>query len=567
MGAHRAHTTVNPHPPAIRVDDHDAARYRAEGWWTERSLSEDVGAARTRHPAAPAFATADGRMSWARYDDLATRLAAALAGAGLERGARLAVLLPDGPTAHVTYLAAERAGLAVVGIAARSGEREIAHLLRLGEADALVTHADLRDEPSTALAGRLAARHEPAGLRHLVVPDLAHAEPEDVTIDGRPPAIPSLAEAGALVAERRLSPDELYLLNSTSGTTGLPKCVAHTQQAWLYAARLAIAHGELTSDDVVLSAVPTPYGFGLWSAHIAPALLGAPTVLLERFDADAMLDLIERERVTVLAAVTTQLTMALRAAEERPRDLRSLRVVFTGGEAVPTARAAAFERLSGARVLQFYGSNETGVISGTTIADPDDKRLTSAGRVVGGMDARLLRDGHDGTAERGSGRLACRGPSLSLGYQRDEAANAQLLTADGWMLTGDLVEIDDAGYLHVVGRAADLIIRGGKNVSAPAVEAEVATHPAVAQAAAVAMPDPVFGERVCVYAVLRPGAALGLAGLVAHLEARGVTREWLPERLVVVERLPMSAGGKVAKAELREDIRQRIAVQSGGGER
>jgi acyl-CoA synthetase len=131
------------------------------------------------------------------------------------------------------------------------------------------------------------------------------------------------------------------------------------------------------------------------------------------------------------------------------------------------------------------------------------------------------------------------------------------------MLMGDIVEVDADGYLCVVGRTSDFIIRGGKNISAPAVEAEVGTHPAVAMVAAVAAPDPVFGERVCAYVTTRPGTTLELADLVAHLESRGVSREWFPEHLVLVDELPRSSGGKVAKGELQADAAARFSVPSG----
>jgi acyl-CoA synthetase len=554
MGAHAA-TPVTPIPPPSTAvhSAAAAARYRAAGWWGEQTVGDHVARAAAVDPGGDAFVTATTRMSWAQYDGAATALAGVLAAAGLARGQHLAVLLPDGPTAHVAYLAAERAGLVVIGVAARSGVGEIVHLLRLAEADALLTHATPRGIELPALLARLRVEGLP-GLRSVVVPDLADPAAGGVAatrIDG---AHARPADAAPLPPDRRLHPDETFLLNSTSGTTGLPKCVVHSQQPWLLAGRLAIANGGLSAADTILSAVPTPYGFGLWSGHVAPALLGVPTVLLERFDVALMLELIERERVTMLAAVTTQLAMVLQAAADGDRDLSSLRVVFTGGEAVPPQRAAAFERLAGAKVLQFYGANETGIVSGTTVADGERARLHTAGRPAPGVELRL----GDGTTA-----AAVRGPGLSGGYHRDPAANAELLDDDGWMRTGDLLALDADGCLNVVGRASDIVIRGGKNISAPAVEAEVATHPLVAVAAVVAMPDPVFGERVCVYAALERGAAqdaLTLEDLAAHLIARGMTREWLPERLVVLDALPLSAGGKVAKTELREDIRRRLAA-------
>jgi acyl-CoA synthetase len=227
---------------------------------------------------------------------------------------------------------------------------------------------------------------------------------------------------------------------------------------------------------------------------------------------------------------------------------------------VPYERAAEFEERTGARVLQFYGSNETGALSRTTTRDSRDVRLRTAGRVIDGMRVRLFDgEGRDVTAS-GRGQPGCRGPATSRGYFEDPEADARLFTADGWMLTGDVATLDEDGVLRVVGRVADFIIRGGKNVSAVQVEEAVATHPAVALAAAVAMPDPVFGERVCVYAELRPGGSLDLPELRAHLAARGASVEHIPEKLVVLDELPRSSGGKIAKGALREDARARGAA-------
>ncbi len=194
--------------------------------------------------------------------------------------------------------------------------------------------------------------------------------------------------------------------------------------------------------------------------------------------------------------------------------------------------------------------------------DDRDHRLQTAGHVIADMHVRLLDDtGADITAPDTPGRPVCRGPATCLGYLDDDRATEELFTADGWMRIGDLCTIDVDGYLRVVGRTSDIVIRGGKNISAPAVEAEVAQHPAVSVAAAVSMPDEVFGERVCLYAELEPGAELELDGLVAFLRERGVSPEWFPERLILLDELPRASGGKVAKGELRADIRRRLELE------
>jgi acyl-CoA synthetase len=499
------------------------------------TISELVARHARKRPTATAFVGPDERLCWAEYDQWADALAVEVASLPGEPGDRVAVLLPDGPAVHVAFLAVERAGRVIVGIGSRAGDREVGHLIGITGAGALIA-----EDERAPLAARL-------GLRH-VDPQASRSRESDAQIR-------TLGDIGGL-----------WLLNSTSGTTGLPKCVMHDQRRWFAFHELAVAAADLTPDDVFMSVLPAPFGFGIWTGHVTPTVLGAPTVAMPRFDADLALELVERERVSVLAAVSTQFVMLLDAPTFDARDLSSLRVLFTGGEMVPYRRAAEFEDRTGCTVLQFYGSNETGALSNTGLADPRERRLRTAGRVIPGMHVRLLAgpgpgddDDVDITATGGPGIAACRGPVTCLGYYGDPEANARLYTSDGWMRTGDYCTIDAEGYLTVTGRASDFIIRGGKNVSAAQVEDEVATHPAVALAAAVAMPDPVFGERVCVYVELTAGSApLDLDALREHLVSRGVGKELWPERVIVLDALPRSSGGKVAKGALRADVAARI---------
>ena len=212
--------------------------------------------------------------------------------------------------------------------------------------------------------------------------------------------------------------------------------------------------------------------------------------------------------------------------------------MFTGGEMVPYERAKEFEDRTGAHVLQFYGSNETGALSCTTPDDPQEKRLRTAGKVIPEMHVRLLDPdtGADIATPGGPGVPAGKGPALCLGYYDDPAANDELFTADGWMRMGDLVTIDADGYLTVVGRTSDIIIRGGKNISAAQVEDEVASHPAIALCGAVAVPDATFGERVCVFVEMRTRSHRDHPRRPPRASrARGTGKELWPERLVVLD--------------------------------
>lgn len=449
----------------------------------------------------------DRRLTWLAYDRRSNAIAQSLVTRGAARGDRVAVLCPDGIDAHVAYVGCEKAAVVAVGLGARAGERERAQLLTK-------TGASVVLEP------------------------------------------PFEEEASVGPTRDSLGAAEPSFLNTTSGTTGLPKIVTHNQRRWFAFVDLAIESGRLTGSDVFMSLLPAPFGFGLWTAHYAPTILGAPCVVGDRFDPDAALAAIERDRVTVLAVVPTQFMMMLSAPGFSRRDLSSLRVMYTGGEMVPYEKSREFEERTGCKILQFYGSNETGALSCTTLEDEREVRLRSAGRVIAEMHVRLFdEDGRGVSAPGGPAIPAGKGPLLSLGYYDDPDANARLYTPDGWMLMGDLVTIDTDGVLRVVGRTGDFIIRGGKNISAAQVEDECATHPAVRLCAAVALPDPLFGERVCLFAVVRDGHRFDLASLCAHLDGRGVGKELWPEMLQLVDGdLPRSSGGKVAKADLRARI-------------
>lgn len=451
-------------------------------------------------------------VSWAGYQQSAEWYASTLA--SYPRGSRVALQMPDAATVHAVMLGLELAGVVGVGIGPRAGEREVAHLVaKTGAVELLTESPEPREEPV-----------DPA---------------------------------------RRFRADELWFINSTSGTTGLPKCVMHQQARWFAFHDLAVDAAGLNEHDVFMSLLPAPFGFGLWTAHFTPTILGAPCVLLDRFDPVVVCAMIQQYRVTVLSAVSTQFIMMLNSPAFDQYDLSSLRVLFTGGEMVPYERALEWEQRSpNCKVLQFYGSNETGALSRTTLADDEDTRLRTAGHVIDDihpMHVRLLdpETGADVTATGGPGIAACRGALTCLGYYDDDEANAQLVTEDGWMRTGDLCTIDAHGVLTVAGRTSDIIIRGGKNLSAAVIEQECATMPGVLLAAAVAKPDEVFGERVCVFCALAPDAPrFTLDELRAHLDARGVGKELWPEYLVLVDGdLPRSSGGKVAKSDLRTQAR------------
>ncbi|HEY2302598.1 MAG TPA: class I adenylate-forming enzyme family protein [Acidimicrobiales bacterium] len=526
--------------------------FHREGFWDSTTLAGRVVEHAVTHPSAPAFIDADGeRMCWSDYESRSAQLAYVLTELAAVHDP-VAILLPDRPVVHVAYLAAERAGNVAVAIGPRAGMREIAHLLAVTGAQVLVSGSQHLDEETTEVTRRLEAELG-RRLRHVVV-DQGPSR-LDIAVDGAAVSVPILDECRDSIAGRGLGPDELFFINSTSGTTGRPKCVMHTQNRWKYFHSRA---RHFRPDDVFMVVVPAPFGFGLWMGHFTPTLLGAPTVMTHAFDPGRTLEVAEREGVTILAAVSSQVVMMLASERIGATDLSALRVVQTGGERVAFDKAAQFEDVTGAMILQFYGSNEAGCVSGTTPDDPRDKRLRTAGRALPEMRMRLFDEaGTDITATGGPGQCGCRGPAISPGYFGSPEANLKLFRQDGWMLLGDIVELDAEGYVTVQGRTADFIIRGGQNISAAALEEDIGRHPRVAIAAVVAVADELLGERVCAFVVTKDQKELPLDQLTLFLEAEGVSKQSWPEAIITVPSLPEGPGGKVAKAGLKADAEQR----------
>ena len=283
-----------------RADASDAAAYRAAGWWGDDTIATVVARHAAAMPDALAFIADGRRYTWAEYHADSDRIARVLLAGGHRSGDRIAVMMPDGPAVHAVFVGIEKAGLVAVGIGARAGDREVAHLLTLTGAAVLVTTPDQHGRDASQLVADVTALG--AQIDRLVLVD-GEAEIVDTGL-----AADVVVDAGA--AMQPLDADSLFLLNSTSGTTGLPKCVMHTQNRWFYFHHLAAAAGGFGADEVFLGVLPAPYGFGLWTAHFTPTILGCPAVVMERFDADAVLKAAGLRTFTVTHASAARATLA-----------------------------------------------------------------------------------------------------------------------------------------------------------------------------------------------------------------------------------------------------------------
>ncbi|HEY7051094.1 MAG TPA: class I adenylate-forming enzyme family protein, partial [Mycobacterium sp.] len=271
----------------VAVTSAEAAQYRAVGWWSDITLSECVRRNAASSPDKTAYIDftlngPDAKLGWSDYDNAATNLAKRLHQLGVAPGDGIAVWHKDSSALHVLLVAIERCGAITVGVGARAGVREVAQILKTARPVLVVSDAE---------RGQSAA--QAAALPVIVVGS------DELTVDTSAPH-----DTAGLSP---LGPDDVFLINSTSGTTGLPKCVVHTQNRWHYFHQKAVANGALSADDIFLSVLPMPFGFGIWTAHTTPVYLGATAVRMERFDPAAACAAIERYKATVLCCVSTQL--------------------------------------------------------------------------------------------------------------------------------------------------------------------------------------------------------------------------------------------------------------------
>lgn len=337
-------------------------------------------------------------------------------------------------------------------------------------------------------------------------------------------------------------PDDVAMLMYTSGTTGRPKGVLHSHRTLLYEAQSISDTFGLRADSIFMPS-PLTHITGLLYGVLMPLQLGGRVVLMDRWDPDAAVRLIEHDGCTATVSATPFLR-GLADSYTRAGIQSSLHTFVCGGADIPATLVATALAVMGTSVARTYGSTEMPTLC---IVRPDDAgqvRLATEGRVIGEAEARLASE------VDGVGELEVRGPELFVGYL-DPQDNQAAFTADGWFRTGDLARIAPTGEVAIVGRLKDVIVRGGENISAKEVEDLLMSHAAIRDVAIVGIPDDVMGERACAV-VVTDRESLDLADLTSHLATSGIAKQKYPEALYIVPELPRTVSGKVQKFQLRE---------------
>ena len=531
---------------AMKFDPSRARAYVKAGWWrgdTLRGWLEDHAA---RTPDAPAIRTADNTIA---YDELAgkvERLGGALYALGIRPGDVVAVQLPNVAEFLIGYLAITWLGAVMSTI----------HMpYRAAEIEALLSHNRARAVISLSEAGEYRAAETILGLKDRL-PALEHVIALGAKVEGAISLGQMIENPSDPAPVDTPVASDPFLLLYTSGTTAEPKGVPLSSHNMLSNARVGIGEHKLGPDDVILSAAPFSHLFGLYSYHLT-ICAGACALLLPAFSPPAMAALIGDAKPTALFTAPAHIAACMGAGLFDGLDMSSLRLAVVSGSACAPELARAFDdKMTGGAMTQLWGMTETQGALYTRPDDPPEISHTSAGRPSPGTETRIVDEDGNDLAPGEEGELQVRGSLLFPGYFRNEAANRVAFTGDGWFRSGDLATADADGNVAITGRIKDVINRGGVKYNPLDIETLLDSHPKIAQSAIVPMPDAVLGEKACCFAVAADGADITLDEICAWLTKHEIARNKLPERLELVDEMPLTPTRKVIKGRLAARLRE-----------
>jgi mycobactin salicyl-AMP ligase len=522
-----------------------AARYRAAGYWTGRTVHSVLSDAAQRCPDGVAVLDAGGtqRLSYAELDERADHAAAGLAELGISPGDRVLLQLPNGCAFAVALFALLRAGAIPVMCLPGHRAAELGHFAALSQASALLIPDIAGGFDYRTMAQGLLQHHR--GLRHVIV-------------DGEPGPFVSwsqvCADRGQRPAPSSPDPGSPALLLVSGGTTGMPKLIPRTHDDYVYNATASAEVCELTGDDVYLVALPAAHNFPLACPGLLGAMtVGATTVFTTDASPESAFGAIARHGVTVTALVPALANLWAQATEWESVTPTTLRMLQVGGAKLEANDARRIRETLTPGLQQVFGMAE-GLLCYTRPGDPPALVEKTQGRPLSADDELRIVDEAGRPVPAGAeGELLVRGPYTLNGYFRAESDNARCFDPDGFYRSGDLVRRHADGYLEVTGRVKDVIHRGGETIAAGDIEEHLRAHPAISSAAAVALPDPYLGEKICA-AVVFVGRPVTLTELNDYLDQRGVARHARPDVLTEMTALPTTAVGKVDKKAIARQL-------------
>lgn len=524
-----------------------AARYRERGYWIDRPLGALLEQQAAARPGAIALVCRERHWSYAQLDARAVNLARHLHALGLRRFDTALVQLPNVAEFYVVFFALLKLGVVPVNALYSHQRLEMTAYARQIRPALLIGCAEHALFASRAFVDALAADG---------------VAPRCVLLRGGPAALPELFprletaidSGGPGVAFHPTPADEVAFFQLSGGSTGTPKLIPRTHNDYDYSVRASATICALDTQTRYLCALPAAHNFPLSSpGALGVFQAGGSVVLANSPEPLHCFELIQRHGVNMAALVPPAVVLWLQAAPAQRSKLASLRLLQVGGANFDEALARRVPAELGCRLQQVFGMAE-GLVNYTRLDDDDERVFTSQGRPISPDDeVRIVdADGND-LPDGDSGLLLTRGPYTLRGYYDSAEYNARVIDAEGWYCSGDLVRRDGDGYLRVVGRVKDQVNRGGEKIAAEEIEDLLRRHESVLDAAVVAMPDALLGEKTCAFITCRV-ADLHAVALRKHLRALGVAEFKLPDRVEIVQRLPLTAVGKIDKQSLRRRL-------------
>ncbi|ELA3900369.1 medium-chain fatty-acid--CoA ligase [Escherichia coli] len=535
----------------LTFNEQRRAAYRQQGLWGDASLADYWQQTARAMPDKIAVVDNHGASyTYSALDHAASCLANWMLAKGIESGDRIAFQLPGWCEFTVIYLACLKIGAVSVPLLPSWREAELVWVLNKCQAKMF-------------FAPTLFKQTRPVDLILPLQNQLPQLQ-QIVGVDKLAPATSSLSLSQIIADNTPLTTaitthgDELAAVMFTSGTEGLPKGVMLTHNNILASERAYCARLNLTWQDVFMMPAPLGHATGFLHGVTAPFLIGARSVLLDIFTPDACLALLEQQRCTCMLGATPFVYDLLNVLEKQPADLSALRFFLCGGTTIPKKVARECQQL-GIKLLSVYGSTESSPHAVVNLDDPLSRFMHTDGYAAAGVEIKVVDDARKTLPPGCEGEEASRGPNVFMGYFDEPELTARALDEEGWYYSGDLCRMDEAGYIKITGRKKDIIVRGGENISSREVEDILLQHPKIHDACVVAMPDERLGERSCAYVVLKaPHHSLSLEEVVAFFSRKRVAKYKYPEHIVVIEKLPRTASGKIQKFLLRKDIMRRL---------
>ncbi|HCB8860527.1 TPA: medium-chain fatty-acid--CoA ligase [Escherichia coli] len=535
----------------LTFNEQRRAAYRQQGLWGDASLADYWQQTARAMPDKIAVVDNHGASyTYSALDHAASCLANWMLAKGIESGDRIAFQLPGWCEFTVIYLACLKIGAVSVPLLPSWREAELVWVLNKSQAKMF-------------FAPTLFKQTRPVDLILPLQNQLPQLQ-QIVGVDKLAPATSSLSLSQIIADNTPLTTaitthgDELAAVLFTSGTEGLPKGVMLTHNNILASERAYCARLNLTWQDVFMMPAPLGHATGFLHGVTAPFLIGARSVLLDIFTPDACLALLEQQRCTCMLGATPFVYDLLNLLEKQPADLSALRFFLCGGTTIPKKVARECQQ-RGIKLLSVYGSTESSPHAVVNLDDPLSRFMHTDGYAAAGVEIKVVDDARKTLPPGCEGEEASRGPNVFMGYFDEPELTARALDEEGWYYSGDLCRMDEAGYIKITGRKKDIIVRGGENISSREVEDILLQHPKIHDACVVAMPDERLGERSCAYVVLKaPHHSLSLEEVVAFFSRKRVAKYKYPEHIVVIEKLPRTASGKIQKFLLRKDIMRRL---------